>query len=86
MKMNEWIPVEKEVPELNQGDPGNRYSGTILISAKKDDDFHAPFVTIGRCYEDHTAVDNFSWYDDVLDDDVCGEVTAWMPIPDPFKG
>lgn len=41
---------------------------------------------MGYCKEDKTAIDCILWFDFIQNDGVYGDVTAWMPLPEPFMG
>ena len=78
-----WIPVDEKLPELYECEGGfgiGKYkcSNPVLICAEK------PFYDLGRVligfYEE-----GFGWTDYQGTSDGPIYVTAWMPLPEPYR-
>ena len=87
-----WIPVTERLPENN--DPVNvtwvNHNPEVYYMDIKD----KPFTATAHYHRGHwywyssVTQDNLdeygTWTPDLVDKDV--EITAWMPLPEPFKG
>lgn len=70
---NGWIPVTEKLPEMPYG---------CLVTVLDDDYYGEPFPTLLPYF---VGWDGKQWNDG--DGMQCPfEVTAWMPLPDPYKG
>jgi hypothetical protein len=87
-----WIPVTERLPENNN--PVNvtwvNHNPAFYYAGIKD----KPFTATAHYHRGHwywyssVTQDNLdeygTWTPDLVDKDV--EITAWMPLPEPFKG
>ena len=87
-----WIPVTERLPENN--DPVNVTSVNHNPEVYYMDIKDKPFTATAHYHRGHwywyssVTQDNLdeygTWTPDLVDKDV--EITAWMPLPEPFKG
>lgn len=73
--VREWTPVSEKLPDP-QEDGDKNYSDTVLVTVGlgKDNDLHVS--------EAYYCFENKKWYSMRF---AIGEVTAWMPKPEPYK-
>ena len=74
LERSEWIPVSERLPEENE---------TVLISAK-----YIAHLSRSAPYVEEGFLTRSGWYSAYGDNysDLLAEVTAWMPLPEPYKG
>lgn len=80
----EWISVKDKLPELTNEFYDRKCSDDLLIAFHNDLN-DEPDITIGYCREDKTTIDGILWFDFIQNDGVYGDVTHWMPLPEPPK-
>ena len=77
MKVNEWIPIDEQLPEVDE----DGYSNYILLSF---DNFSVPCIGMYRVEEDGSAA--FYEGDDEWSLVSYGLiVNAWMPLPECYR-
>ncbi len=75
-KDNEWIPVSKELPKPQTSEADDDYSDWVFVTLHIGED-NDIVCRAYYCFSDK------KWYTTAL---MLGEVTAWKPLPEPYKG
>lgn len=87
-----WIPCSAELPKTNDPvnvtyvnhNPGNYYAEVKDKPYTATAHFHKGQWYWYSCTTQDLLDEYGTWIPDLIDKDV--EITAWMPLPEPFKG
>jgi len=74
-KVGEWIPVSEKMPEFNVEVLVCNDDGKIHVALREDDEYVTEWRYKYYCYDS-----------DIWDVEENGEIIAWMPLPEPYKG
>ena len=91
-----WIPVSERLPELITHKTSwciEKKSDLVYITYRHNGkNQYCPipcyYHSNGNWYTDRESVEewaNLDEYDDLMDDALCVEVVAWMPLPKPYE-
>ena len=93
--MDKWIPVSERLPELTTHKTSwgmVKKSELVYITYQQNGknqycSIPCYYHSNGNWYTDRKSVEewaNLDEYDDLMDDPLCCEVIAWMPLPIPY--
>ena len=80
--MSKWIPVTERLPDTHPVEDFFLLSDPVLVTGRREhEDEDDPPVLIGT-YEDDLDGNTY-W--NTFGCDLLFDVTAWMPLPEPYK-